>query len=183
MSNFNKVEGEKPPKKKILLLSDDCRLHSGIATQSMQLIKSTIGDFDWVQLGSARKHPEHGQIFDLSKHLSEETGVEDSYLKVYAHSGYGNPQVLSELIQAERPDAIMIFTDPRFWEWLFAIENEVRAQMPIFYWNIWDATPAPNWNYPFYKSVDAIFNISKQTHALVESVFINNGDASSIEKL
>ena len=183
MTTWNKVEGEKPPKKKILLLSDDCRLFSGIATQSMELIRSTIQNFDWVQLGSARKHPEHGQIFNLSKHIGEEVGVADAYLKVYAHSGYGNPQVLREVMQAEQPDAIMIFTDPRFWEWLFEIEDEIRKHVPIVYWNIWDAPPAPRWNYPFYKSVDGIFNISKQTHALVEDVFIKSGDVHSLVKL
>ncbi len=33
----------------------------------------------------------------------------------------------------EKPDAIMIITDPRYFEWLFAIENEVRKQVPICY--------------------------------------------------
>lgn len=183
MTQFHKVEADRPPKKKILLLSDDCRLHSGIATQSLELIKATVGNFDWCQLGAARKHPDHGQIFDWSGHISDLTGVSDAYLKIYAHSGYGNPQVLAEVMQAERPDAILIFTDPRFWDWLFAIEDKVRAEVPILYWNIWDAPPAPNWNYPFYKSVDGIFNISKQTHALVESVFLNNSDGSSLVKL
>ena len=32
----------------------------------------------------------------------------------------------------------MIYTDPRFWVWLFDMEHELRQNIPIFYYNIWD---------------------------------------------
>ena len=51
-------------KKKILLLSDDLRMHSGIATQSKEFVMGTIHKYDWVQLGGAVKHPEAGKIID-----------------------------------------------------------------------------------------------------------------------
>ena len=56
-------------KKKILLLSDDLRMHSGIATQSKEFVMGTIHKYDWVQLGGAVKHPEEGKIMDMSQSL------------------------------------------------------------------------------------------------------------------
>ena len=49
-------------KKKILLLADDIRMHSGIATMSREFVMGTIHKYDWVQIGGAIKHPENGKI-------------------------------------------------------------------------------------------------------------------------
>jgi hypothetical protein len=63
---------------------------------------------------------------------------------------------------------------PRYFEFLFAIENEIRKTCPIIYLNIWDDLPYPHWNAEFYASCDFIFNISKQTHNLVNIVLEEN---------
>lgn len=172
LPKLRKVNLNRPVKKKILLLSDDMMAFSGIATMSKELIRSTCHYYDWVQLGAALKHPQHGQIFDFSDDFNKECNIDHSYVKMYAHTGYGNPRILTELIQIERPDAIMIFTDPRFWGWLFALEHEIRSEwkIPILYWNIWDAPPSPEYNLSFYTSCDLILNISQQTKALVDNV-------------
>ena len=44
-------------KKKILLLSDDLRMTSRIATVSKEFVFGTMDKFHWVQLGAAVKHP------------------------------------------------------------------------------------------------------------------------------
>ena len=44
-------------KKKILLMSDDLRMHSGIATVSKDIVVETLHKYDWVQLAGAIKHP------------------------------------------------------------------------------------------------------------------------------
>ena len=54
-------------KKRILLMSDDLRMHSGIATQSKEFVLGTIYHYDWVQLGGAINHPESGNIVDMSE--------------------------------------------------------------------------------------------------------------------
>ena len=59
---------------------------------------------------------------------------------------------------------------PRFWEWLYQMEHELRQHIPIFYYNIWDDLPYPIWNEPFYESCDLIMNISKQTVNIVDNV-------------
>jgi len=163
---------QKNKKPKILLLSDDLTLFSGIATMSREFVTGTAHIFDWVQLGSALQHPNHGKVMDLSDAINKERKISNASVKLYCHTGYGNPQVLRELIQIEKPDVILHFTDPRFWEWLYLMEYELRVKIgiPIAYYNIWDAPPAPLWNAPFYKSCDLIMNISKQTHQLVKTV-------------
>ena len=120
-------------KKKILLLSDDLRMASGVGTMSREIVVGTVDKYDWVQIGGAIKHPEQGRIFDISEDIQKETGVEDASVRVYPVDGYGNPQQLREVIELEKPDAIMIYTDPRFWIWLYEMEHELRQSIPIFY--------------------------------------------------
>ena len=54
-------------KKKILLLSDDLRLTSGIATVSRDMVLGTVKQYDWVQVGAAINHPDKGKVLDLSE--------------------------------------------------------------------------------------------------------------------
>ena len=77
-------------KKKILLLSDDLRMHSGIATMSREFVLGTVHKYDWVQLGAAIKHPDEGKIMDISEDVKKQTGVNDAYVKIYDIIGYGN---------------------------------------------------------------------------------------------
>ena len=162
-------------KKKILLLSDDLRMHSGIATQSKEFVMGTLHKYDWVQLGGAVNHPENGQIMDLSQSASNETGIKDAYLKIYPMSGYGNPDTLREILKIEKPDAIMHFTDPRFWVWMYNMEHEIRQNIPILYYNIWDDLPDPLYNTDFYRSSDTLLSISKQTYGINKRILSKFG--------
>ena len=171
LPKLNKVSKNK--KRKILLFSDDLRMSSGVGTMSREIVMGTLNKFDWVQVGGAIKHPDSGKIIDMNAAVREETGIEDASLKVYPTDGYGNPNLLRELMKTEKPDAIMIYTDPRFWGWLYNMEHELRQEIPIFYYNIWDNYPYPRWNEPFYESCDLIMNISKQTHNIVQNVCQN----------
>jgi hypothetical protein len=76
-------------------------------------------------------------------------------------------------MEVEKPDAIMHFTDPRFWGWLYAMGHEIRQNIPIMYYNIWDDLPYPHWNEPFYESCDALMAISKQTYNINKHVCQN----------
>ena len=77
LPKLKKIDSNKPKKPKILLLSDDLRMHSGIGTMSKEFVIGTCHKYDWVQLGAAVKHPEHGKAIDISDDLKKETGVED----------------------------------------------------------------------------------------------------------
>lgn len=107
-------------------------------------------------------HPEAGKIFDLSESLSKETGVSDAFLHLYPCNGYGDPTAIRQLLLVEKPDAIMIFTDPRFFGWLFNMRHEFQ-NIPLIFYNIWDDLPYPTYNRDFYRSCDLLMGISKQT--------------------
>jgi len=158
-------------KKKILLLSDDLRMTSGIANVSKQLVLGTVHQYDWVQLGAAIKHPDQGKVFDLSESVQNETGVKDASVKLYPSDGYGNADVIRQLLMIEKPDAILHFTDPRYWIWLYEIEHEIRQTTPLFFYHIWDDLPDPKYNRNYYESCDWIGCISKQTYGITRRVW------------
>ena len=153
----------KDQRKKILLMCDDIRTHSGIGTIAKEIVLHTAHHFNYVNIGAAVQHPEAGKKFDLSQSTNEEAGIEDASVSIYPISGYGNPGLVRQMISMEKPDAIFIITDPRYWTWLFQMEGEIRKQIPIIYLNIWDDYPAPRYNESFYESCDLLMGISKQT--------------------
>ena len=157
-------------KKKILLLSDDLRMSSGIATVSKELVFGTFKHYDWVQLGAAVEHPERGKEIDLGEDARKASGVEDASLKIIPWSGYGDANILRELIMRHQPDAILHFTDPRYWRWLYEMEAELRQNVPILFYHIWDDLPDPDYNRDYYESCDWLGCISKQTYGIVNRV-------------
>ena len=168
----------KDKRKTILLLSDDCRLPSGIGTQSKEIIMNTCHRYNWLQVGAAIKHPENGKLLDVSADIANITGVPDPSVRVIPFEGYGNPQLIRHITSMEKTDAIMIFTDPRFFTWLFDMEDEIRSKIPILYWNIWDDLPYPMWNRSYYASCDLLMGISKQTNNINKQVL---GEGNYVE--
>lgn len=150
-------------RKKVLLLSDDIRMSSGIATMAREIVVGTSHHYNWVNLGAGINHPEHGQRLDLSADTDNHNNITDSNVIIYPHNGYGDPAVIRQLIDLEKPDVIMFFTDPRYWIWLFQMENEIRKKIPLVYLNIWDNLPCPEYNKSYYESCDTLMAISKQT--------------------
>ena len=153
----------KEQRKNILLLTDDIRLHSGVANIGKEIIIHSAHKYNWYNLGGAINHPELGKKFDLSEDINKLTGINDSRVVVQPNNGYGEAQQIREIIKQEKIDAIFLITDPRYFTWLFAIENEIRKNTPIIYLNIWDDYPAPLYNKAYYESCDVLLGISKQT--------------------
>lgn len=149
-------------KKKFLLLSDNVFSNTGIGTMSKEIIYKTIADVDWVQLAGASTD-NIGNKVDHSLHLRSELKVEDAYFVQYPVPDYGNEYILRYILDTEKPDAIIHFTDPRFWLWLYAIEYELHQayNIPISYYSIWDNYPIPLFNKPYYESCDQLLGISK----------------------
>jgi glycosyltransferase involved in cell wall biosynthesis len=153
----------KEERKKIMFLCDDIRMHSGIATMAREIVLGTAHIFNWVNVGAAVNHPEVGKRIDLSQDSGNRLNIPDASVFLYPQNGYGNPDIVRQLLKIEKPDAIFFFTDPRYWEWLFKMENEIRTKVPMVYLNIWDDLPAPMYNESFYESCDTLLAISKQT--------------------
>jgi len=150
-------------KKKILVLGDHPLSPSGVGTQTKYFIEALLktGRYSFICLGGAVKHQ------DYTPQKLEPWG--DDW-RIFPIDGYGNHEMLRSIIQKERPDALWFMTDPRFYGWLWEIENEIRANIPMIYYHVWDNFPAPVFNALYYRSTDEMVCISKVTHAIVQEV-------------
>tara|TARA_R100001129_G_scaffold181759_1_gene161427 strand:+ start:42 stop:1334 length:1293 start_codon:yes stop_codon:yes gene_type:complete len=150
-------------KKKILVLSDHPLSPSGVGTQTKYFIEALLKTerYKFICLGGAMKH-----------HKYDPVKVEpyDNDWIIYPVDGYGNHEMIRSILQKEKPDVLWFMTDPRFYGWLWEIENEVRANVPMVYYHVWDNWPAPVFNGPFYRSTDHIACISKVTYEVVKEV-------------
>lgn len=178
------IEGYIPKneRKNILFLADDCRIPSGIGTMSRELIIGNAHRYNFIQVGAAINHPDAGRIFDLSQEVNTLRGIEDSSVLVYPNNGYGDPDLIRMLIERHSIDAIIHFTDPRYWTWLYRMSAEIRQRIPIFYYHIWDDLPAPHYNKPYYESCDLLMGISKQSDNIAKLV-LGKGNYVDLDKL
>ena len=153
----------KEQRKKILLVCDDIRVHSGVATVAKEIVIHTAHHFNWVNVAGAIQHPEKGKVLDISSATNVEAKIEDSSVKLYCVDGYAQSAELQQILNAEKPDAVMLITDPRYFKHIFNMEDTIRKQCPLVYLNIWDDYPAPMYNKPYYEACDLLMGISKQT--------------------
>jgi len=153
----------KDQRKTILFLADDLRLPSGIGTMTRELVVGNAHAYNFVEIGAAMQHPDAGQILDISADVNVEAGIDDASVIIYPYNGYGDADIVRTLIDKHKVDAIVHFTDPRYWIWLYRMSAEIRQNIPIFYYHIWDDLPAPHYNRPYYESCDLLMGISKQS--------------------
>ena len=165
-------------RKKILLICDDIRVHSGVATVAKEIVMETAHHFNWAQIAGAIQHPEAGKRVDLSQDTNKIAGIKDSFVVQYPSNGYGTSQLVRQIIALEKPDAIMLITDPRYFRHIWDMENEIRTKIPITYLNIWDDYPAPAYNKPYYEACDLLMGISKQT-VNINKLVLDNVDNSN----
>ena len=153
-------------KKKILVLSDHPLSPSGVGTQTKYMIEALLetGKYQFICLGGAMKHNSYQPV--------KVSPYGDDWV-IYPVDGYGTDEIIRSIMQKERPDALWFMTDPRFYGWLWEIENEIRANIPMIYYHVWDNFPAPEYNSRFYRSTDKIVTISKVTDKIVEIVAPN----------
>ena len=148
-------------KTKILTISDHPYSPSGVGTQTKYVIEALLktGKFQVFSLAGAIKHQDYAP--------SKVEGYGDDWI-IQPVDGYGNQEAIRSLIRTQKPDLLWFMTDPRFWEWLWEMENEIRPLMPMVYYHVWDNYPAPIYNKKFYDSNDYIACISKVTHDIVK---------------
>lgn len=179
LPKLRKIDVDRPKKKKIFLICDDIKFASGISTIAKEIVLGTCDKYDWCQLAAAINHPDHGKRIDLSQEVDKETGNSGSYLIQYGHNGYGNQDVIREIIMYEKPDVILLITDPRFFGHVFLMEHELRNQykIPIAYLNIWDNGPVSYWNSSAYASMDLLMSINRQTKIINQECLNHHGTA------
>ena len=148
-------------KKKILMLSDHALSTSGVGVQSRFLINGLVdtGKYTFRQFGAAMKHED----YRVRK-------VNDDFI-IKPTDGFGTPEMLRLALATEKPDMILIFTDPRFFHWLFSMEDEIHQVCPIAYWHVWDNKPYPEFNNPYYEATDLIACHSHHTYEQIHPVY------------
>ena len=148
---------------KLLTISDHPLSPSGVGTQTKYMIEALLktGRYQVVSLGGAVKH----QNYEPQK---IEPWNEDWI--VIPIDGYGTAESIRTILKSQKPDILWFMTDPRFYEWLWAMDNEIRNSVPMVYYHVWDNHPAPVFNRGFYESNDLIVSISKVTHDIVSEV-------------
>jgi glycosyltransferase involved in cell wall biosynthesis len=148
-------------KTKILVISDHPLSPSGVGTQTKYMIEALLktGRYSFTCLGGAIKHN------DYTPQKVDPWG--DDWV-VFPIDGYGSHDVIRSVMHSYKPDLLWFMTDPRFYGWLWEIDNEIRANVPMVYYHVWDNFPVPYFNSLYYKSNDEIVCISKVTHEIVQ---------------
>lgn len=148
-------------KKTILLLSDHPLSTSGVGTQARWLVTGLVntGKYSFRCFGGAVRHENY------------ETSVVNPDFVIKPTDGFGDKFLLRKTLAQLRPDALMLFTDPRFFTWVWEMEDEIHQICPIAYWHLWDNPPWPEFNRPFYESTDLINCINYPTYQMVKEHF------------
>lgn len=150
-------------KKKILIIADSPLVPSGVGTQTRYMIESLLstGEYQFLCLAGAIKHENYN--------IQKVEGYEEDWTIVPV-DGYGNAAIVRGAIKEFKPDVLWFMTDPRFYHWLWQIEDEIRDKIPMVYYHVWDNYPYPTYNAQYYGSNDLICSISKVTDDIVKTV-------------
>ena len=148
----------------LLTISDHPLSPSGVGIQTKNMIKALLdtGRYRVVSLGGAVKHPDYTPQKNI-----ENYGDDWVIIPV---DGYGSQEQIRSILRNQKPDIMWFMTDPRFWDWLWQMDNEIREHVPMIYYHVWDNYPAPVFNKPFYESNDLVVCISKLTRDIVNEV-------------
>ena len=148
---------------KIFTISDHPLSPSGVGTQAKYIIEGMLktGKYQFVSFGGAVKHPDH------QPQQTQEWGAD---WIIWPVDGYGSQDQVRAMVHQQKPDILWFMTDPRFYDWLWQIENEIRAHVPMVYYHVWDNYPYPKFNAPLYSSTDHVACISKLTYDIVQTV-------------
>jgi glycosyltransferase involved in cell wall biosynthesis len=148
-------------KKKILMLADHPLSTSGVGVQSRYLIQGLIatGRYSFRCFGGAVKHDNYNTV-----------KVSDDFV-IKPTNGFGDKNLLRMTLAIERPDVLLLFTDPRFFIWVWEMEDEIHQICPIAYNHLWDNPPWPEFNRVLYESTDLVNCINYPTYEMVHQRF------------
>ena len=148
---------------KIITLSDHPLIPSGVGIQTKNFIQAMLatGKYEVISLAGAQKHA------DMRPVVTQEWGQS---WRIYPVKDYGTKELVREFLNKEKPDIMWVMTDPRLWVWLWEMEDEIRSNVPIVYYHVWDNFPAPQFNRKYYLSNDYIVTMSKVSRDIVNEV-------------
>lgn len=143
------------------MLSDHPLSTSGVGTQARWLVHglTSTGKYSFRCFGGAVRHDNYDTV-----------AVNPDFI-VKPTDGFGDRNLLRQTLIQLRPDALMLFTDPRFFIWVWEMADEIRQICPITYWHLWDNDPWPDFNKVLYESTDLINCINWPTYQMVKERF------------
>ena len=153
----------KQHKIKLLAVTDDIRLPTGVGGQARKLLLGLFktGRYEISQLG--------GSLIQQPAQPIDVQGIQ-----VYPVHSYGNPQQLREVMSVTKPDIVFAFSDPRFFVYMFTMDNEIRRHSKFVFYHTWDNDPFPKYNLPWYAACDKITTLSKFSSELLTSGGVEN---------
>jgi glycosyltransferase involved in cell wall biosynthesis len=148
-------------KYKILVLSDHALSSSGVGCQTRFLIQGLLATnkYSFRCFGAAVKHEDYKTIV-----------VNDDFI-IKPTDGFGTVEMIRQVLATEKPDAMFLFTDPRFFGHVFSMEEEIHQICPITYNTLWDNTPVPQFNKVIYDICDLVNCINYPTYEFVHNWF------------
>lgn len=154
----------------VLILGDHPLHLSGVAHALRDITNSLLNTnrFRIIHLGAAIKHD------DMRPIKPREDWI------VVPCEGFGTIQQVSQICHQNQIDIILMMSDPRFYTWLLHRDNEIRNNIPIVWYCIWDNLPYPIFNSWIWNSVDYNVAISQVTHELLNVVCPNNKNISRL---
>lgn len=148
-------------KYKILALCDHPLSTSGVGCQARYLFNGLVetGKYSIKCFGAAVKHSNYDTV-----------AVNPDFI-IKPIDGFGDMNMLRQALIMERPDALFLFTDPRFFIWVWEMEEEIHQICPISYYHVWDNLPWPEYNRVLYESTDLVNCHSHLTYSMVKEHF------------
>lgn len=147
--------------KKLLFIADDIRLNTGVGIQARKLLKALAktGKYEIVEIGCALNHRDLNPI------------TEDNVIvyPINIQREYGDKNIVRYVLSREKPDFVIPFGDPRFFGYLFQMDDEIRQYSKLIFYHTWDNDPFPKFNLPFYNSCDALVMISNFSYNLIKN--------------
>lgn len=162
-------------KYKLLMISDHILSNSGVALQTKYIAEHLLktGRFQIFSISVALQHP------DMKIAKTQEYGDD---LIIIPSTKYDDQNLIRQILDMEKPDAVWIMTDPRFYSGLFAMAGEIKKFCPILWNCIWDNPPTPWYNKPIYDCIDffgcinkVMFNICKDMNYMDRAKYIPHG--------
>jgi glycosyltransferase involved in cell wall biosynthesis len=159
--SLNTVLETMTTKKTVLMLCDHPLSTSGVGTQARWLISGLVETKKWSfrVFGGAVKHDDYRTV-----------QLDPDFI-IKPTDGFGNKAILRQALVSEKPDLLLLFTDPRFFTWVWEMEDEIHQICPIAYNHLWDNPPWPEYNRVLYESTDLVNCINWPTYEMVHQRF------------
>jgi len=137
----------------ILAFTDDIRANTGVGIQARKFLTALAKKYAVHQIG-------------VSSNVANLSPVEYQGVIIHPIREYKDKDQFMKVFATLNPDIVILFTDPRFFEQVFLIDNEIRTTAKLCLYHLWDNEPFPEYNNAWYAACDYLIMISKFSYEL-----------------